>query len=127
MRLIWATRGRTWGFQFLDRGGFDDPLPEYDIAFAGVEGKREACQRVGDRVALRFPDPLGRTDEAGRVIPHEFVVFPPLADQINSVEDGLQLVWNLPNVAERFEQVWDRRESSSARTRCGGGPDSARH
>lgn len=114
MTLIWATRGKNWGFRFLDRGGFDDPLPEYDAAFAGLEGVREACRRVGDRVALRFPDPLGRRDAAGRVIPHDFVVFPPLSAQVNSVNDGLKLVWRLPKVADRFEEIWSRPEAPSA-------------
>ena len=56
-------------------------------------------------VALRVPDPLGRQDRAGRVIPHHFVVLPPLADEIDSVEDGLRLVW--PVVADQFERVWE--------------------
>ena len=34
MSLIWATRGRTWGFRFLRDGGFPDPLPVYDLAFS---------------------------------------------------------------------------------------------
>jgi hypothetical protein len=104
--LIWATRGKNWGFRFLERGGFEDPLPEYDAAFAGLEGAARICQRVGERVAVRFPDPLGRKDAAGRVIPHEFVVFPPLSEKIGSVEDALQLIWTLPEVADRFERVW---------------------
>jgi hypothetical protein len=105
MSLIWATRGRTWGFKFLRDGGFPDPLPEYDKAFSGVEDEPEAWRRVAEAVALRFPDPLGRQDVAGRVIPHEFVVFGPLADGIDSVEDGLRLVW--PLVADAFARVWD--------------------
>ena len=106
MGLIWATRGKCWGFRFLDRGGFDDPLPEYDAVFTGVEGRSEVCRRVGTSVALRFPDPLGRKDAAGRVIPHDFVLFPPLADQVHSVQDGIRLVWNLPQVIDKFERVW---------------------
>ena len=106
MTLIWATRGRTWGFRFLERGGFDDPLREYDVAFSGLDGQIEVCTQVDDRVALRFPDPLGRRDEAGRQIPHDFVVFPPLAEHVRSVEDGLQLIWNLPQVSSVFERIW---------------------
>jgi hypothetical protein len=56
-------------------------------------------------VALRITDPLGRQDRAGRVIPHDFVVLPPLGDEVNSVEDGLRLVW--PLVADQFDQVWE--------------------
>lgn len=62
-------------------------------------------------VALRFPDPLGRKDAAGRVIPHEFVMFRPLTDEIQSIEDGLQLVW--PLVADEFGRVWDQANSSA--------------
>src|SRR3954468_14311180 len=101
MSLIWATRGRTWGFRFLSVGGFLDPLPEYDKAFSGVGDEPEVCRRVGEKVALRFPDPLGRKDAAGRVIPHEFVAFRPLADGIDSVEDGLREIW--PRVADEFD------------------------
>lgn len=105
MKLIWATRGRTWGFRFLRNGGFSDPLPVYGDVFAGLEDELEAWRRVGDKAALRFSDPLGRKDKAGRVIPHEFVVFRPLADKIESVEDGRQLVW--PLVAEEYARLWE--------------------
>lgn len=106
MSLIWATRGRNWGFRFLRDGGFQDPLPEYDAVFSGVEDEPEAWRRVAEKVALRFPDPLGRKDAAGRVIPHEFVAFGPLAEGVASVADGLRLIW--PLVAEEFARVWDR-------------------
>ncbi|GID93160.1 hypothetical protein ACFQFC_05175 [Amorphoplanes digitatis] len=114
MSLIWATRGRTWGFRFLLDGGFEDPLPEYDSAFSGAGDGPEICRRVGDRVALRFPDPLGRKDVADRVIPHEFVVFGPLADGIDSVEDGLRLVWRQSQVADEFARVWELPKPPSA-------------
>jgi DNA uptake protein ComE-like DNA-binding protein len=51
------------------------------------------------------PGPLGRSDAAGRVIPHEFVVLGDFADEIRSVEDGLQRVW--PLVAGTYARVWD--------------------
>ncbi|MCG2620870.1 hypothetical protein LVY72_02955 [Arthrobacter sp. I2-34] len=63
-------------------------------------------------MALRFPDPRERQDRAGRVIPHEFVVFGPEADGINSVEEGRQLVW--PLVADEFKRVWELPEPPSA-------------
>lgn len=56
-------------------------------------------------MALRFPDPLGRCDAAGRVIPHDIVVLPPLADEVRSSEDGQRLVW--PELADIFARVWD--------------------
>lgn len=107
MGLIWVARGKTWGYRFLRDGGFADPLPEYDAVFSVIGDRSEAWLRAGRRVALRFPDPLGRADRAGRVISHEFVVFGALADRVHSIDDGLQLVWPLPGVADRFERIWD--------------------
>lgn len=128
--LVWVTRGRTWGFRFLLNGGFLDPLPVYDAVFSGADDAPEVWRRLARTVALRFPDRLGRQhrvaeavalrfpdpdrrqDAAGRVITHDFVLFPPLADRINSVEDGLRLVW--PQVRERYEEVWDQSSTPPA-------------
>ncbi len=112
MNLIWATRGRTWGFRFLLDGGYPDPLPVHEEAFAGLEDEREACRRLGERVALRFPDPLLRTDQAGRVIPHYFVAWGPVADGVASVEDGLQKIW--PLIAGIYDQAWEAKLPPSA-------------
>lgn len=112
MNLIWATRGRRWGFRFLLDGGYPDPLPLHEEAFSGVADQREVCRRIGERVALRFPDPLLRTDQAGRVIPHYFVTWGPAVQGIASVEDGLQEIW--PLVAAIYERVWDDKLPPSA-------------
>ena len=112
MTLIWATRGRSWGFRFLRDGGFPDPLPVYDHAFAGTEGESTTYQHIGSQVALRFADPDGRSDEAGRVIPHDIVVLPPLANDIRSIDDGLRIVW--PLIADAFESLWDLERPPSA-------------
>ena len=103
--LIWATRGRTWGFRFLLDGGLSDPLLEYERVFADLGDDPRACSRVSGKVALRFPDPLGRRDAAGRVIPHDFVVSGDVASSIQSVDDGLQQVW--PLVEAAYARVWD--------------------
>lgn len=112
MSLIWATGGRLWGFRFLLDGGYPDPLPIYERAFAGLRDEVEACRCVGDMVALRFPDPKHREDAAGRVIPHDFVVTEPLAAEIRSVEDGVQKVWCL--VADLYEHIWESERPPSA-------------
>ncbi|MGW2092879.1 hypothetical protein [Promicromonospora sukumoe] len=112
MSLIWATRGRSWGFRFLRDGEFLDPLPLYDDVFTGTEGESIVCRRVGTWVALRFPDPDGRSDESGRVIPHEFVVPSPLADNIRSVEDGQRIVW--PLIADAFDDLWELAQAPTA-------------
>lgn len=104
VRLIWATRGHSWGFRFLLDGGLSDPLLEFERSFANLEYEPTVWRRAAGKVALRFPDPLGRRDAAGRVIPHEFVVFGDLADEIDSVEDGLLHVW--PRVAAAYSRVW---------------------
>lgn len=110
--LIWATRGRFWGFRFLLDGGLSDPLLTYERSFAGHEDVPATWHRAAGTVALRFPDPLGRRDASGRVIPHEFVVFGDLADEIESVEDGLTHIW--PLVAEAYARVWDAERPPSA-------------
>ena len=114
MKLVWATRGREWGFRFLLDGGFPDPLPAYDSVFSGTEGESAVCRRVGSRVALRFPDPLDRRDSAGRVIPHDFVVLPPLADEIRSVEEGVLVVW--PLVADAYADIWEEPQPPSGQS-----------
>jgi hypothetical protein len=111
-QLIWATAGRFWGFRFLLKGGLSDPLPAYERTFAGHEDKPRTWRRAGKTVALRFPDPLGRRDTSGRVIPHEFVVSGELADKIESVEDGLTHIW--PLVADAYARVWDAERPPSA-------------
>ena len=110
MRFIWATRGRTWGFRFLENNDFADPLPQYELMFAGNETDSALFKRAGTNVGLRFPDPLNREDAAGRPIPHEFVVFPPLADEINSLEQGMDLIW--PLVADTYASIWSQVDPS---------------
>ena len=103
--LIWATRGRSWGFRFLLDGGLPDPLLEYERVFAGVPDQQSACQRQDGKVALRFPDPEGRRDSAGRLIPHEFLASGALAESINSLDDALHTIW--PLVASTYARIWD--------------------
>ena len=107
MSLIWATRGLTWGFRFLLKGDLRDPLQEYEEAFASTDSDQELCRPTGDTVALRFPDPEGRTDTAGRVIPHDFVISGPLAAEIDSVNDGRRLIWSRPEISRHFAEIWD--------------------
>lgn len=109
--LVWATRGRSWGFRFLLDGGVSRPLAVYEPIFAQLEGESSGLVRSGSMVALRFTDPEGRRDTAGRRIPHDFVVGAPLGDQIHSVEDGVRLVW--PVVCDAYASIWDREQAPS--------------
>ena len=110
--LIWATRGRHWGFRFLLTGGLSDPLATYEHAFEELSEETEGWSCVGDDVALRFPDPLARRDAAGRVIPHDFVLLGEAAVGVKSLDDGRHRVW--PLVAEAYARVWDAAGPPSA-------------
>ncbi len=102
--LIWATRGRSWGFRFLLDGGQRDPLFAYERAFDGLE-EDPFCNRTLDGLtALRFPDPQNRCDSAGRLIPHEFVLLDH-AFTIASARDGRDLVW--PFVSATYARIWE--------------------
>ena len=103
--IIWATRGRHWGFRFLLDAGLSDPLPMYEQAFFGLASSASTVGHHGPVTALRFPDPEGRRDSARRVIPHEFVLFGGLAKSVDSVETGERLVW--PLVSETYARIWD--------------------
>jgi hypothetical protein len=103
--LIWATRGRSWGFRFLLYGGLADPLFDYEEMFGVLQDETKACRRAAGKVALRFPDPLGRRDAAGRVIPHDFLVLRASAANIESIEDGPGKIW--PLIEETYARVWD--------------------
>jgi hypothetical protein len=85
--------------------GLSDPLPDYERAFGDVKDAPTAWMREAGRVALRFPDPLGRRDSAGRIIPHEFIVFGDLGLAIDSVESGVREIW--PLVADTYSRFWD--------------------
>ena len=113
MSFLWATRGRTWGFRFLstDASG-RDPLAVYEEAFHGVGDDAAVLRRIGDVVAVRFPDPEARCDRAGRVIPHEFVLAPPLAGSVRTVEEAVEQVW--PLVRDRYAAVWDQPTAPAA-------------
>lgn len=102
--IIWATRGRTWGFRFLLTGGVSDPLAEYERVFGDLKDEATAWVQMVGRVGLRFADPEGRRDTAGRIIPHEFVILGPQSRRIRTLEAGKEWVW--PQVAKAYERVW---------------------
>ncbi len=108
-RFIWATRGKSWGFRFLRSGGYHDPLRVYEHAFADVSDEREVFHRSDPHtVALRIPDPEGRCDSSGRVIPHDFVLIGRWANEIASLDEGLNAIW--PLVSDEFASMWDVSE-----------------
>ena len=110
-RLIWATRGRSWGFRFVLDAGLSDPLPDYERAFGDLRDAPTALLKEAGRVALRFPDPSGRRDSSGRIIPHEVIVFGDLGLAIDSVESGVREIW--PLVADTYSRFWDAERPPS--------------
>ena len=105
-RFIWATRGLNWGYTFLKDGGYPDPLQPYEEAFSLISDQVEGWCRVGGAVAVRFRDPAGRKDTAGREIRHDFVLLGSLGDGIDSVDAGRRRIW--PSVKAEFEACWDQ-------------------
>lgn len=104
--LIWATRGRSWGFRFLLDGGLADPLFTYERAFADFPEEPDLWRKLSGRAAaLRFLDPDGRRDLAGRPIPHDFVLLRWRAQPLTSFESAREAVWN--TVADAYARVWD--------------------
>lgn len=116
--LIWATRGVNWGFRFLLGAGLGAPLAAYERAFDGDTDSAKAFHRSTDAIAVRFPDPLQRSDAAGRIIPHEIVAFGPGIDLIDSLETGIRELW--PLVSEIYSQIWDSDDPPSRQEIEGG-------
>jgi len=112
VNLLWATRGRVWGFRFLLNGGLPDPLPTYESAFGDPESSGELLRRTSGTIAVRIDDPLGRKDRSGRQIQHDFVLLPPLPEDVRTFDDARRRLW--PLVADRFEQIWDKESPDPA-------------
>ncbi len=106
--MIWATRGRTWGFRFLRDGGLADPLPTYQRYFPVTAGDPAPVRHIDGVAALRLEDPEGRRDRSGRAIVHEFIVDGDLADRIVSEDDTIEIVW--PLVRDTYAAVWNLPE-----------------
>lgn len=98
------------------KGGLTDPLATYERAFERADGERTYVGHAEGLVALRFPDPLGRCDESGRLIPHDVVILESFEPRITSVEAGRELVW--PLIEPAYAEVWDQPRAPR--------PDSAR-
>lgn len=105
MRILWATRGKSWGFRFLLDGGLSDPLPAYEEAFETAGNAEELLHETLTGVAIGLIDPLERRDRSGRLIKHDFVVFPPYIKSLKTTDDARKFVW--PIVAAEYARIWD--------------------
>lgn len=101
---IWATRGRDWGFRFLRNGGYTDPLLVYEAAFDGVAEQRTVIRRVGDVLAIRFPDPDGREDHSRRPISHDFVIRATASSPLPDITIAARVAWE--TVADEYDGIW---------------------
>jgi hypothetical protein len=110
---IWATRGRTWGFRLLWTGGLPNPLEVYEAAFVGTDGAAEVLTQRGGVTAVRFPDPEGRTDRAGRLIPHEFVIL-TAGIGFEQIDTARTTLW--AEVAPLYASVWEQPAGPSPDT-----------
>lgn len=110
MKLIWATRGRNWGFKILRSGGLANPLEVYEAAFNGSDGAAFTFTQRAETLAVRFPDPEERKDRAGRVISQEFVVLAPDHFRFSDCESVRSELWH--EVEDEYATIWDRASAT---------------
>lgn len=106
--IIHASRGKNHGFMFLRQGGLSSTLGEYDRAGFSSTEAREFFKRYGtnnEKVAARFPDPLGRKDFAGRTIPHEVIVPASMSHGIHNIQDVIEKIW--PHLKLAHDALYD--------------------
>lgn len=106
--VLHATRGRNKGFSFYDKGGLTEPLREYTSVFGENSEGGDLFKRVGEnneKVGIRFMDPEGRKDRAGRVIPHEVILPAPLAKDVKTLDEAIAKVW--PMIKDAVESKYD--------------------
>ena len=108
--LIYATRGKHQGHQFLRTGGTPDYFSVFDSMGlnelnAGVEFVRQATDGTR-KVAAQIQDPLGRTDVSSRPIQHHFVIPENMSGEIRTPLDVHEKIW--PLVKDDYDQLYDR-------------------
>lgn len=103
--IIHASRGRNVGFRFLKSGGLKDALADYEKAFGANNGQSEVFERLSDgRIAAAFLDPHGRSDVAGRRIPHQVLIPRSMAGDVHNLDDVKTKIW--PKLADAYDEVY---------------------
>lgn|GEM_PF-765187 len=107
--ILWSSRGKDWGFRILQRPTtFEcDWLDVHKEVFGNSKDDEGFYLRTQVRIGLiekkcvgiRFLDPELRCDSAGRVIPHEFIVF---GQSSLALEDNTDWVHLWPVVSEDY-------------------------
>lgn len=98
--VIHVSRGKNQGFRFYNDGQSPSPLSEYDKGFADHQESSDYFKKYDGKIAATFLDPEGRTDRAGRNIPHQVIIPKSMADGINSIDDVVAKIW--PIVKEDY-------------------------
>lgn len=92
--IVHASRGKNKGFEFFRQGGLPNYLSEYEKVFGADSGKSSHFEKLPDgRAAAAFLDPKGRTDFAGRPIPHQVIIPKSLAANVHNMDDVMSKIW----------------------------------
>ena len=109
--ILWSSRGRDWGFQILRHPTIFECewLDVYKEVFGNSKDDEGFYLRtqvwIGQSkkvecIGIRFLDPELRCDSAGRVIPHEFIVFGQTSSFLEDNTDWVHWLW--PIVSEEY-------------------------
>ena len=107
--IVYATRGKNKGFSIYDSGGLQEPFSALENAGL-MSGRNEIrpgnIRKLKDgSVAASMDDPLGRTDSAGRVIPHMMIIPKSMSTGIENIGDVASKIW--PLLADRYAPTYD--------------------
>lgn len=112
MIAFWATRGHEWGNRLLRKPAVEKPLEQFEAHLALLSDEDDSLAPIPGGYALRFTDPEGRHDRAGRPIHHEVVVLdepgPPPVD----LNAAVSRVW--PEIRNDYARLWGNGNSPSA-------------
>ena len=105
--VAFLTRGKDYGFRFLDSGGTKTPLSDLEGLFGDSVMDQSAgfFEKNGGVIGASFLDPDGRKDQAGRTIPHFVVVPKSMSKDINNLDDVVSKVW--PQLKDRYPYTYD--------------------
>lgn len=91
--VVHASRSKHKGFTFFNDGNSPSPLDELRKAFP--DDVEQPFVRYEGKIASTFIDPEGRTDRAGRTIPHQVIIPKGMTEGINNVDDVVTKIWPL--------------------------------
>lgn len=104
--VVYSSRGKNMGFTILESGGTNKPIEVLERAGL-TTGNEEAFKRLPDgSIGAHFFDMKGRTDRAGRRIPHSLVIPPVKAEGINTLDDVKKKVW--PTLEKTYDDFYEK-------------------